>query len=58
MTITEEQIEFMRADLKSNFAYTKIIEIAKKMMESDGRDFQEEFEKWKHERDNKIKPEV
>jgi len=43
MAFTEEQIEFMRADLDSNFAYTKIIEIAKKIVKADRRDFQEEF---------------
>jgi hypothetical protein len=53
MAFTDEQIEFMRADLKSNFAYTKIIEAAKKIIEAEGKNFEQEFEKWKHKRDNK-----
>lgn len=43
----EEMIEFMRADLESNMAYSKIIDTAKKKVESEGRDFWQEFEKWK-----------
>jgi len=52
MPFTEEDIEFMRADLESGFAYTKIIGIAKKMIEADGRNFEEEFEKWKQRNKN------
>jgi len=44
---TESQIDFMRADVESNFSYTKIIEIAKKVLESQGRDFDTEYEKFK-----------
>ena len=50
MKLAEEQIEFMRADLESNFAYTKIIEAARKLVASDGRNFEQEFEKWKQKR--------
>ena len=49
MKLAEEQIEFMRADLESNFAY-KIIEAARKLVDADGRNFEQEFEKWKQER--------
>ena len=53
MKLAEEQIEFMRADLESNFAYTKIIEVAKKIVEAEGKNFEQEFEKWKQERSKK-----
>ena len=53
MKLAEEQIEFMRADLESNFAYTKIIEAARKLVDADGRNFEQEFEKWKQERSKK-----
>lgn len=39
---TSEQIEYMR-----NFKqYEKIIEFAKKKIENNGKDFNEEFKKW------------
>jgi len=47
MKFTDEQIEFMRADIESSFAYSKLIHIAKKIVESEGLNFEEEFEKWK-----------
>lgn len=46
----DKMIDFMRADIETNFGYTKIIEKAKKQMESEGKDFWEEYEKWKKER--------
>ena len=44
---TDEQIEFMRADLDSGMGLTKMIMFAKKRLEAEGRDFDKEFEKWK-----------
>lgn len=46
----DKMIDFMRADLESGMGYSKIIEVAKKNIEADGRNFDEEFEKWKNER--------
>lgn len=43
---TTEQLEFMRADLETNFGYTKIIEAAQKVFKEQGRDFDKEFKKW------------
>lgn len=43
----EEMIEFMRADLENDMAYSRIINTAKKKVESEGRDFWQEFEQWK-----------
>jgi hypothetical protein len=43
----ERMIDFMRADLESDMGYSKIIETARKNIEASGRDFWEEFEKWK-----------
>ena len=47
MKFNDEQIEFMRADIESNFALSAIIEMGKKIVESKGLNFEEEFEKWK-----------
>jgi hypothetical protein len=43
----EKMIDFMRADLANDMGYSKIIETARKNIEADGRDFNEEFKKWK-----------
>jgi len=43
----EDMIDFMRKDLESGMAYSKIIDQARKNIEADGRDFDEEFKKWK-----------
>ena len=43
----EDMIDFMRADLESDMGYSKIIEAGRKIVEEDGRDFDEEFKKWK-----------
>lgn len=47
---SDKQIEFMRADLENGMAYSRIIDLAKKNIEKEGKDFQEEFEKWKNNR--------
>jgi len=43
----EDMIDFMRADLESGMGYSKIIEAGRRIVEEDGRDFDEEFKKWK-----------
>ena len=43
----ESMIDLMRADLESGMRYSKIIDTARKNIEADGKDFNEEFEKWK-----------
>jgi hypothetical protein len=43
----ESMVDFMRADLESGMAYTKLEMAARKIFEEQGRDFDEEFEKWK-----------
>jgi hypothetical protein len=43
----EKMIDFMRADLEANMAYSKIIEAAKKSIEGRGGDFMKEFDNWK-----------
>jgi len=47
----DNMIDFMRADLENDMAYSKIINAAKKSIESQGKNFAEEFEKWKKERE-------
>ena len=47
----DNMIDFMRADLENDMAYSKIISAAKKSIESQGKNFAEEFEKWKKERE-------
>jgi hypothetical protein len=46
----EDMIEFMREDLESGFALTKIIMAARKSIESAGKNFDEEFAKWTERR--------
>ena len=43
----EDMIDFMRADLESDMGYTKLINAARKSIESRGGNFDEEFAKWK-----------
>jgi hypothetical protein len=45
----ERMVDFMREDLESDMAYSKIIATCKKMFEEEGRDFDAEFEQWKRE---------
>jgi len=45
----EKAIEFMRADLASGMQLTKIEMMARKIVKEDGRDFDEEFAKWRKE---------
>ena len=45
----EHMADFMRADLENDMAYSKIIQKGREIVEADGRDFDEEFEKWKKE---------
>ena len=49
----DSMIDFMRKDLESGMAYTKIEMAARKILDDEGRDFNIEFEKWKEE--NNIK---
>lgn len=42
----ENMIQFMREDLESGGAYTKLILAAKKAIEAQGKNFDQEFEKW------------
>lgn len=43
----EKQIEFMRHDLDGNFALSRMIDIARQIIEAKGLNFEEEFSKWK-----------
>lgn len=42
----DEMVEFMRRDLETDFASTKLIDATRELLESQGRDFDEEFDKW------------
>jgi hypothetical protein len=42
-------VDFMRADLESGMGYNKLIESARKRLKEQGKDFDEEFDKWKRE---------
>jgi len=46
----EGMINFMRADLASGMAYTKVEMAVRKKMSSQGRDFDSEFEAWQKKR--------
>jgi hypothetical protein len=46
----EGMIDFMRADLETNMAYSKIIDMGIRLVEERGGNFREEFEKWKKEK--------
>lgn len=43
MILTEKQIDFMREDMETGFAYSKIIAAARSALEKQGRDFDKEF---------------
>ena len=43
----ERMIDFMREDLTSGMQHTKLEMATRKLLESQGRDFDEEFAKWK-----------
>ena len=45
----DDMINFMRADLESGMQYTKTQMAARKLIKEDGRDFDEELDKWKKE---------
>jgi len=49
----EEMVEFMEADLISNMSLTKIIDMTRKQFKEQGKDFNEELEKWKEKQDAK-----
>jgi len=53
MEFSDETIEYMRADLESGMALTKIEMMARKLLKEQGRDFDAEFKKWK-ERQKRI----
>jgi len=42
----EKMIDFMRADLESGMAYTKLELATRKMFKEQGRDFNKEFKKF------------
>lgn len=44
----EDMIDFMRADLASGMQLSKIEMVARKLVKEDGRDFDEEFAKYKN----------
>lgn len=50
----EEMVEFMRADLLSGFEHTKqvnaLVEMTRKQMAAQGKDFDQEFDEWKKQR--------
>jgi hypothetical protein len=46
----EDMVDFMRADLISGMALSKIIGMTRKQFEEQGKNFDEEFGKWKEER--------
>jgi len=50
MDFTDEDIEYMREDLKSGMSHTKMIEATKKKFKAEGRDFDKEFAAYKAER--------
>lgn len=43
----EEMVDFMRKDLESGMAYSKIIDAGRKIVEDRGGNFEEEFEAWR-----------
>jgi hypothetical protein len=48
---TDSQIEFMRQDIASNFALSKLIELTKRMLKKQGRDFDKEFAEWQKKKE-------
>lgn len=50
----EDLANFMQANLVSSTILTKLIELARQEFKEQGKDFDEEFEKWKKRRDYEI----
>lgn len=46
----EDMVDFMRADLDSGMKTTRLIISVQDLMKQQGRDFDEEFKKWKKEK--------
>lgn len=46
MEFANEQLEFFRMDLETDFAYSKQINATKAMFRKEGRDFDKEFAEW------------
>lgn len=51
----EKMVEFMRYDLENNMAGTRLIEAARKVVEASGRNFDEEYTKYRNQRRGKVK---
>ena len=51
MGFTDEQIEFMRADIQSDMSLSKMIEFTKKKFKAEGRDFDAEVAALKAKRE-------
>lgn len=49
----EDMIDFMRKDLESGMGYSKIIQKGREIVEADGRDFDDEFKKWKEKKNGR-----
>jgi hypothetical protein len=49
----EEAVDYMRADLQSGMQYTKMENIARKILKNQGKNFDKEFRKWKENRNVK-----
>jgi len=49
----EKMIDYMRQDLESGMALTKIEMSVRKRMKEEGRDFDVEFKKWKENKNKK-----
>ena len=47
---SNEMIEYMKQDLISDMGLTKMIKYARERLETAGKNFEEEFEKWKEAR--------
>lgn len=50
---TDEQIDFMRADLASDMGYTRMIEATKERFKEEGRDFDAEFKRWERKKNKR-----
>ena len=46
----EELVDYMRQDLDSGMALTKVEMTARKILEEQGRDFEQEFKEWRKKR--------
>lgn len=51
--LTEKEIDYMRADMETDYGYTKFILATQKRFKEQGRDFQKEFEEWKKKKKKK-----